>query len=74
MNNKRKVSQNTPIPWQAVNSPLLKKKKRRTYTPEEKESVIKRYYDGNESVLHIMADSKIPKATIYNWIREYKKQ
>lgn len=39
------------------------------YTNEQKQSVINRYTHG-ETVANIVADSQIPRSTIYSWIKE----
>lgn len=41
------------------------------YTSEQKQDIINRYTNG-ESVANIVGDSKIPRSTIYSWIKEHQ--
>ncbi len=76
MNNKRKETQSTPTltPWQAADSPLLTWQSYRSYSDEEKQNVLERYFNRGEKVLQIIAETQIPKSTIYNWIRAKQRE
>lgn len=43
------------------------------YTLEIKSSTITRYTVQNESISSIVADTGIPRSTLYHWINEYRK-
>ena len=43
------------------------------YTDTEKQAIIARYSFGNESVANIVADTGIPRSTIYAWIKQSQK-
>ncbi len=45
----------------------------RTYTQEEKQTVIDRVISGELST-HILADTGIPKSTFYGWLRAYREE
>lgn len=45
----------------------------RTYTQEEKQTVIDRVISGEPSA-HILADTGIPKSTFYSWLRAYREE
>ena len=42
----------------------------KTYTQEEKQTIIDRYMSGEPSA-SILADTGIPKSTLYGWLRTY---
>lgn len=43
------------------------------YTPEIKALSITRHVTQNESISNIVADTGIPRSTLYHWISEYQK-
>ena len=43
------------------------------YTPETKAILITRYFTQHESIASIVADTGIPRSTLYHWINEYQK-
>lgn len=45
----------------------------RTYTQEEKQSVIDRFISGEPSA-NILADTGIPKSTFYAWLHNYREE
>ena len=45
---------------------------KKTYTSEERQSIINRYISDGESYLQIHADTGIAKSTFYTWIKRYK--
>ena len=45
---------------------------KKTYTLEERQSIINRYISDGESYLQIHADTGIAKSTFYTWINRYK--
>ena len=45
----------------------------RTYTQEEKQSIIDRFMSG-ESSANIFAETGIPKSTFYGWLRAYREE
>ena len=44
------------------------------YKETDKESIVKRHLVNGESVAVIVADTGIPRSTVYNWIKTYKKK
>ncbi len=45
----------------------------RTYTQEEKQTIIDRFMSGEPSA-NILADTGIPKSTFYGWLRAYREE
>ena len=45
----------------------------RSYTSEQKQSVIDRFIYGEPSA-NILADTGIPKSTFYSWLRAYREE
>lgn len=45
----------------------------RKYTDSEKQAIFARYSSGSESVANIVADTGIPRSTIYAWIKQSQK-
>ena len=43
------------------------------YTPEIKALLITRHVTQNESISNIVADTGIPRSTLYHWISEYQR-
>ena len=46
---------------------------RKTYTQEQKQSIIDRFISG-ESSARILSDTRIPKSTFYGWLRAYNEE
>lgn len=44
------------------------------YKETDKESIVKRHLINGESVAVIVADTGIPRSTVYNWIKTYKEK
>lgn len=48
-------------------------KSKKTYTQQQKEEILKKYFQGTEKK-EIIKTYNIPESTLNNWIRNYKKE